>query len=171
MDCLFYSLSLKRFPFDTHNPIGYLIAFVVEYIVLAYEFFIVACTLALGIGTFWFGISITKTIQCILHAIGNQSQANKQSNQLKVLFSEYVHAHAEIKQLSVISIKYKEQKHFWNSRMWIKVSHVSHFEIIFWTHFYSLNLQDQNFTSVFIFVHWKLIFLELPMIFLTSFNP
>lgn len=39
---LLFSLALKRFPIDTNDPVGFLIAFTVAYIIIAYEALIIA---------------------------------------------------------------------------------------------------------------------------------
>lgn len=93
--------SNKRFPFDVNNPIGYLIAVFLEYTTLAYFFFINACTLGLVNGAYWFATSTTEEIQYILHLINKKASTNeKQSNELKILFAEFIDVHAAIKQLS-----------------------------------------------------------------------
>lgn len=59
--------------------------------------------MGLGIGISSFSISITKEIQRILHSI-NATQANEhQSSELKVLFTEYIHVHTAVKQLSIVN--------------------------------------------------------------------
>lgn len=95
-------LRQNRFPFDSeHNPIGYFIAFVIEYLLIGYEYFIIACTLSLGIGAFWLAIPATQEIQHILHLINDEVYANEnQSNELKLLFSDFVNIHGIAKQLS-----------------------------------------------------------------------
>lgn len=100
--CFYLITCLKRFPFDPKNPIGYLIAVVLEYITLAYEYFVIACTLSLGIGAYWIATSATKDIQKhILHSINETARENgNQLSELKNLLSEYNEAHAAIKQLS-----------------------------------------------------------------------
>lgn len=96
--------SKKRFPFDTNNPIGYLIAVILEYIIIDYECFIIACTLSFGIGACWFGASTTKEIQSILHSINDKTQTIEcPTNELKILFSEFIDTHSAIKQLSTLS--------------------------------------------------------------------
>lgn len=100
-----FFLLLKRFPFDFKNPIGYLIVVMVEYAILGYEYFIISCTLALGIGLYSLVISIAKEIQSILQSISEKTQAKANpstQSQLTNLFIEYINAHADIKQLSVI---------------------------------------------------------------------
>lgn len=100
-DLLFYHQN--RIPFDWNNPIGYLIVIVIEYVILVYEYIIVACTLALGSGAFWYAISATKEIQCILDSIEDRIEAKKSqpNDEFKALFSEYIYAHGIVKQLSI----------------------------------------------------------------------
>lgn len=72
-----------------------------EYGTAAGAYFMISCTLALGIGAFWFVISVIKDIQHILHLINNEAHAKKQqSNEMKILFLEYIRAHGIVKQLS-----------------------------------------------------------------------
>lgn len=100
--CRFFIFAPKRFLFDTNNPIGYLTAVTLEYILIGYTYFIVACTLALGMGLSSFAVSITKEIQRILHAINKKVQSNEdQTKKLMDLFSEYIFTHATIKELSI----------------------------------------------------------------------
>lgn len=94
-------MVLNRFPFDTTNPIGYLVAFSIEYIILGYEFFIAACTLGLAIGAFWFAISATKEFQRFSPILNEKAQTN-QSNELKMIFTELIYGHGIVKQLSSI---------------------------------------------------------------------
>lgn len=56
--------------------------------------------MGLGIGVCSFANSITKEIQRILHSINVKAQANQ--NQLKTLFTEYIHVHTAVKQLSIV---------------------------------------------------------------------
>lgn len=91
-----------RFPFDRNNPIGYLIAVVIEYIIIDYELLIVACTLGLGIGMYWFAISVAKEIKRILRSINIEAQTDEiPAIKVKILFSEYIDTQAAIKQLSI----------------------------------------------------------------------
>lgn len=88
---------MKRFPFDWNNPIGYLIAFVIQYIIIAYEFCLTSCALAVGIGSLWLAILATKDIRRILNLINDKAQTNViQSNDL----IDFIEAHGAIKQLS-----------------------------------------------------------------------
>lgn len=98
----------KRFPFEWTNPIGYLVAVIIEYVIVGYEFSVDASVLALGIGAYWIGLAAIKEIQSILHTIKKRVQAKKhQSNrELKMLFTEFIELHGVAKQLSIkINIK------------------------------------------------------------------
>lgn len=99
----FFFQFLKRFPFDTTNPIGYSVAVLLEYGMCAYELFIVACTLSLGIGAFWFAISATTQFQHYLPMINDKASTgvNGQSHEFKILFSAFIDSHGVVKQLSI----------------------------------------------------------------------
>ena len=92
---------LLRFPFDTKNPIGYLIAVILEYIIFVYAYFIIACTLSLAMGAFWFAISGTEEFQRFSTIINAKAQANlNQIMKIKTSFTEFFEAHGIVKQLS-----------------------------------------------------------------------
>lgn len=58
--------------------------------------------MALGVGKFWFTISMTKEFQSMLHSINAKAQTTQiQLNELKTLFTEFIEAHGIMKQLSV----------------------------------------------------------------------
>lgn len=96
-----FFLLCGRFPFDTNNPIGYLTAVILEYVLIGYQYFVAACTLSLGIGAYWIAISTTEEIRRILGSIKRDAEPNENSpNELKQMFAEYIHAHATIEQLS-----------------------------------------------------------------------
>lgn len=98
-------LYLARFPFDSNNPIGYFVAVTVQYIICGYEFFLIACSLALFIGLNWFIVAVIKEIRRILHEINKKAQANaNQPSKLMELFSEFIYTHSILKQLSIISM-------------------------------------------------------------------
>lgn len=70
---------------------------------VGYDYFVDASTLALGIGAYLLTISSAKEILRILRSISDKVQKHpKQLRELNVLISEYIHAHAAIKQLSII---------------------------------------------------------------------
>lgn len=79
-----------------------MIAIILEYIFFGYEYLIVASTVALGIGAFWFAVSITKEFQGVLQrSINDNVQVDAvQKSELKVFISEFIDAHVLLKQLS-----------------------------------------------------------------------
>lgn len=98
-----YFLLQKRFPFDTNNLRGYSFACIFEYTMVGYDYFLDASTLTLGIGAYMLIISSVKEILRILRSIGDKVRKDpKQLSELNILFGEYIHAHAAIKQLSII---------------------------------------------------------------------
>lgn len=77
-------------------------AVTLEYIVFTYEYFVIACTLAFGVGIYCILISVTEEIQHILHLINSKAQANKvKPDKLNTLFLEYINTHGTVKQLSI----------------------------------------------------------------------
>lgn len=94
-------MTFERFPFDSNNLIGYLIAVLMEYIIYWYIFFIGACTLSLGIGAYLVAISVTQEIKRNLHDINVKTKANEyQSAKLKILLSQLIYTHAIVLKLS-----------------------------------------------------------------------
>lgn len=80
-----------RFPFDTKNPIGYLIAVTFEYMQITYEFFLLANLLSLAIGSFSYAMSINKDIKCVLFSMN--AYATNKENQFQttlIKFAEFV---------------------------------------------------------------------------------
>lgn len=100
---LFSALFFGRFPFDPNNPIGYFMAFIMEYIIFGYEYFVVACAISLGIGIYWFITSSTKRTRHIVHKMNDYSARTdgKHVNRFK-LFADFIYAHQDMKQLSEI---------------------------------------------------------------------
>lgn len=75
-----------RFPFDTNNPTGYILAFMLQYIMAFYLIFSTATMINLGIGTYLLATSLSNDlladlhhfIECKLFSEGNKIQALKQ---------------------------------------------------------------------------------------------
>lgn len=79
-----------------------MVAVAVEYIILGFEFSVIACTLALGIGAYCFGISAIKEIERLFNLINDEACGNEnQPKELKASFSECIEAHVIVKQLSI----------------------------------------------------------------------
>lgn len=94
-------LLIKRFAFDWNNPIGYLIAITIEYIILGYQGFTVACSLSLNIGEYLFAIAATEEFQRFAPIINDKAQSNDdRSSDLKAFLVEFINSHGIMKQLS-----------------------------------------------------------------------
>lgn len=104
LDFFHFPFIPKRFPFDSNNLIGYSIAFVLEYIILGYEFFFMASTMSFAIGGYWFVISAIKEFQSFTPMINDRAKVEENANEsyeLKTLVAEFIDAHGIVKQLSL----------------------------------------------------------------------
>lgn len=90
-----------RFPFDTKNPIGYLVGVVLQYNLLMYAAFIVACSASLGISSHLLVMLAIKDIKSILRSI-NELSKTKSDEQLNISkeFTEFIQMHSTMKQFS-----------------------------------------------------------------------
>lgn len=94
--------ALKRFPIDTKTPVGYSVAVFAEYIIVGYEYLVIACTLALGSGAFWYAVSATKEFKRILYSVSDQAREKEnRTNEMKMLIAEFIYSHGIVKQLSM----------------------------------------------------------------------
>ena len=71
-----------RFPFNTKSPIGYCIAIVLQYALIAYNFFLLASMVSLGVGAYLFTISMAEYIKDILNSI-NERAMQEDEDQMK----------------------------------------------------------------------------------------
>lgn len=104
--------ALKRFPFDPKTPAGYLIAIILEYAIVGYEYLIIGCTLTLGNGAFWYAVSATKEIKRMLHFANDQvGEDENRTNEMEMkdLIKEFIHFHGTVKQLSIANVAQMEQ--------------------------------------------------------------
>lgn len=98
---IFSIITIWRLPFNWKSPIGYLMAVIIQFGIVAYEFFVIACTLSLAISAFWFATSATKEIERIVHSIDDENVKHKRSDEILFKeFSAFIHIHSVVKQLS-----------------------------------------------------------------------
>lgn len=91
----------KRFPFDSKNPTGYLLAVVIEYVIAGFGFIAVASTLGLLVGVYRFALSTITEIKQIIHSMNNKTKARAcKSSEFEVFLSELIDTDTAIKQLS-----------------------------------------------------------------------
>lgn len=98
---IFINFFFSRIPFDSKNPPGFLIAFTLQYIIISYELYVIACVLSLAVGAYLFAIAATNEIESGIHDI-NESTQIKPKNRLNFLqqFSIFISVHSTVKQLS-----------------------------------------------------------------------
>lgn len=103
MILFFIQLKIRRFPFDTKNPIGYLAACCLQYIHLAYETFFISNLVILAIGAFLFALTTIKDLRGILRSIdASCAKCKTEKNRLEILnqIREFVEMNSALKQLS-----------------------------------------------------------------------
>lgn len=87
-------------PFDWKNPIGYLIAVILQLIVTLYSMCYMGSFLSLAFGTFLFTISIAKDLKSILISINKRVNKKPKNSQLLKLLIKFHQLHTDLKQLS-----------------------------------------------------------------------
>lgn len=79
---------------------GYLIAIVMEYIMIWYLVMIGACIISVAFGSYLFAITNSKCIKGDLSAIGQCTDGTKSYQEILDRIIEYSQYHANVKQLS-----------------------------------------------------------------------
>lgn len=103
LNCLLTS-KIHRFPFDTRNPIGYLIASGLQFVHLAFESFFISNLVSLGVGAFLYALTAIKDLKNILRSIDAQCMQKKPMRERRQAMNqvrEFVQMHSELKQLSL----------------------------------------------------------------------
>lgn len=98
--------SRNRFPFNTKNPIGYCVAIVLQYALIAYNSFLVASMVSLGVGAYLFTISMAEYIKDILNSINERAQ-QEDENQMKDIVSslaDFIEIHTILKELCSLGL-------------------------------------------------------------------
>lgn len=103
MKLFLYWMKFPRFPFDTKNPEGYLAAFSLQYVHLAYEVFFVANLATLALGAFLFALTAIKDLKGILRSIDAHCVESKTTDEQLLALNQirqFVEMHSGLKQLS-----------------------------------------------------------------------
>lgn len=96
----------NRFPFNTKNPIGYCFAIVLQYALIAYNSFLVASMVSLGVGAYLFTISMAEYIKDILNSIDERAK-QEDENQMKDIvgsLADFIEIYTILKELSGVPI-------------------------------------------------------------------
>lgn len=92
---LFYHLSIYhysrcRFPFDWKNPVGYLVAIILQYQFVSYPCRYIGCFASLGFASFWFAVSAAKNIKSNLREINQSIKAKQHRSIIFQQFAEFI---------------------------------------------------------------------------------
>lgn len=90
----------NRFPFDTKNPVGYLIAAILQIIAMSYQACYLACLLALAVGAVLFASTLMADVTCDINAINDDLRSKKLKSYVSQKFSVLIQFHSDGKQLS-----------------------------------------------------------------------
>lgn len=88
----------KRFPWNMKDPIGYIVAFILQSQLMVYQMFNVACILSIGFGAYLFIMTLTEDLKMRIAAV-NECGKN-QASELDALekVTEFIHLHSDTKQ-------------------------------------------------------------------------
>lgn len=95
-----YIFSIWRLPFDWRNPFGYFIAISIDLLFFWYEMMISTYILALGIGSYFFGIAMSKSIKRSLFSISQSADTKIELKVISEQFAEFIEFHSRAEQLS-----------------------------------------------------------------------
>ena len=88
------------FPFDSHSPIGYLIAFILECIILWHCFCLSLSTINYSIGIYQFAIASTKELKNYLDRIKENAKIKSKQFAMEKNITEFIESQTMAKQLS-----------------------------------------------------------------------
>lgn len=94
------SIFYRRFPFDVKSLSGYLISFILQYIMISISIFFVSSILSLLIGSDFMLTISTKDLRCELNAVDESVKHGEDCVRIIKRFSGFIEFHAESKQLS-----------------------------------------------------------------------
>ena len=89
--------KIRRFPFDWKNPLGFLLATSLEFVMLFFSSRYLACFLILGFGMFMYGLSFAKDMIAELHSINKWAKAKKSETNILKRLIEIVIMHTDMK--------------------------------------------------------------------------
>lgn len=90
----------ERLPFKWRNPVGFLIAIVMEYAILLYALIVTASILSMAIASFLYAVALSRDIKGSLFAFNLNAQAKVDQPILLDQLTEFIEVHSSAKQLS-----------------------------------------------------------------------
>lgn len=98
---IFFSEIVFRFLFDWKNPIGYIFAFVQEYILIMNSAIAGLITASFGVGTCLMFIAMAKDIKNDMRCIRKLCKNHQNRREIIEHFNKFIQFHSEVTQLSV----------------------------------------------------------------------
>lgn len=92
---------MYRTPFDWRNPIGYLVAVTMQYVMIMYLLSTVGCALVFAIASYLFSIAMSKSIKLNLCSINRKAGDEIHRMRLMEQLVEFIEYHSRVKQLSI----------------------------------------------------------------------
>ena len=92
-------------PFDWRNPVGFVIAMSMLYIMFSCIMKIAACVIALAVGSYLYAIADSKCLQRILSAVDQSSQLKAERKHIRKQLVDLMQYHSNVKQLSKLMNK------------------------------------------------------------------
>ena len=89
-------------PFDWKNPIGYLIAFAIQYISLGHLYILGAAVISLEIGCYLWMMELIEDIKNDINSINKTAKLRKNQTQMSKQLTDSIEFHSKVKQLSEI---------------------------------------------------------------------
>lgn len=93
-------IAIQRIPFNWNNPTGYLLASAMQYLMVTFVFYFVACSSTIAIAVYLFSINATNDIIDNLHSINKDAKSRRKRSNITIQISEFIEYHSILKQLS-----------------------------------------------------------------------
>lgn len=105
----FYRFVIEfRLPFDWKSPTGYVIAILLQFIIVFYECSYLACFLTLALGIYLFILSFAKDMIDELQTINDRVKMENSIAQIRNQLNEFITMQSDIKELSYKHLKIRE---------------------------------------------------------------
>lgn len=102
---LIVCVNCDRVPFDWKNPAGYFIAATLQFIMIGFDLFYIACITSFGVGSYLFVISVVKDVKSNTNLINHSAKDKKNRLQTLKQLSEFI-------DINSISLKLKSNRFY-----------------------------------------------------------
>lgn len=120
-----FLIALLRFSFEWNNPTGYLFASAIQYMIVTFVFYFVACSSTIAIAVYLFTMDATNDIIENLQSINEAAKSEENLSNAMIQIAEFIEYHSILKQLSQHVLRHIDTTvHSWCS-FWKFYSHRS----------------------------------------------